>query len=561
MIKIRFLITHLLWLSICFNQWVKFQCAIRKPKRAQLKNLQKIMNHNQQTEYGIQYQFKAIKSVQQFKNHVPITTYEDYRPYIEAIKTGDDMHSLTSEIITLFEPTSGSSSASKLIPYTATLSKEFQNGIGPWLFDLYKHRKMRVTGTSYWSITPLTQGKSYTPSGIPIGFEEDSQYFGKIGKQLIDQIMSVPKEVKYIQSVESFKYITVLFLLRDAHLNLISVWNPTFLVMLLDELKHHWNELIKDIEHGTITVKEQIPDPILQILNKKNKPNKKRAKVLKKISPTAIKQIWPKLTLVSCWTEANAEPYYQDLQSKLGPIEIQGKGLLSTECFISFPLVKEPYSILSLNSHFFEFLPLNDPHDTKLLDELEVGLRYIPIVTTSGGLYRYNLSDIIEVMGFKKGVPLLKFIGRQNNVVDHFGEKLNEAHVSQVLARVFQQMNLFPTFYMVAFDSSNRIPHYTLYLELDDDITIKAIIPTLVKQVDELLDENFHYHYCKKIGQLGHLRLFQIHSNGKESYINRLQAQGMKLGNIKPTTLSPITNWNEYFNGSFTNLKQNSLNR
>lgn len=543
MIRIRYFFTHLLWLCMCSLQWLKFHYKIKRSKRTQIRYLQQIIKLNQHTTFGKDHRFNQIKNVQDFKQNIPIRTYEDFEPYITKVTSGDDLDALTSDVIKLFEPTSGSSSSSKLIPYTKTLSNEFQNGIGPWLFDLYRHKKMSLTGTSYWSITPLTEGKSFTATGIPIGFEEDSQYFGKIGKALIDQIMCVPKEVKNIQSVSTFKYVTLLFLLRDEHLNLISVWNPTFLVLLLEHMNHHWHDLLNDIERGTITITDDTPNQVLQVLNKKNKPNKRRTQYLKKLNPNAISQIWPKLKLVSCWTEANAEPYYQELKLLLGDIEIQGKGLLATECFISFPLIKQPYSILSLNSHFFEFLPLHNQQDTKLLDELEIGKQYVIIVTTGGGLYRYNLSDIVEVMGYKKGVPLLKFIGRQNQILDHFGEKLNESHVSQVLTTLFKEMKLSPSFYMVAFDTSHDIPHYTLYIESNQ------ISSTMLKLIDHQLDENFHYHYCKKIGQLGNLRLFQIHSDGKVSYQKRLQENGMKLGNIKPSVLSKLSNWNDYFNG------------
>ncbi|MFW5913982.1 MAG: GH3 family domain-containing protein [Bacillota bacterium] len=338
----------------------------------------------------------------------------------------------------------------------------------------------------------------------------------------------------------------MLFLLHDQNLNLISVWNPTFLLLLLKKMETHWGALLKDIEHGTITLSDTESDEALSTLKRKIKPKRKRAADLKSLSSKDIDGIWPKLRLVSCWSEANAEPYYQELKAKLGPIEIQGKGLLATECFISFPLVKASHSILALNSHFFEFLPLEEPcDDTKLFHELTVGAQYIPIVTTGGGLYRYNTNDVVEVKGFKQGVPLLKFTGRKDRVSDHFGEKLNEAHVTETLSQVFKRHSTSPAFFMVAFDDLHPLPHYTLYIQTD------TIDINIVKEIDQRLDANFHYHYSKELGQLGNLRLFLIDSDGMGTYTRRLQENGMKLGDIKPATLSSYTNWHAYFKGDF----------
>jgi len=42
---------------------------------------------------------------------------------------------LTEEPVLLLEPTSGSTSAKKLIPYTRGLQREFSSAIGKWLWD------------------------------------------------------------------------------------------------------------------------------------------------------------------------------------------------------------------------------------------------------------------------------------------------------------------------------------------------------------------------------------------------------------------------------------------
>jgi hypothetical protein len=67
---------------------------------------------------------------------VGVSVYEDYLPYVDRLIQGEGRQ-LTLDRVTLLEPTSGSSSASKLIPYTKALQREFMAGVKPWLADLY----------------------------------------------------------------------------------------------------------------------------------------------------------------------------------------------------------------------------------------------------------------------------------------------------------------------------------------------------------------------------------------------------------------------------------------
>ena len=105
---------------------------------------------------------------------------------------------LTAEPVQMFELSSGSTTASKLVPYTKSLKSEFQRGIAPWIYNLYTNIPDLQGGPAYWSITPLTDGKRFTTAGIPIGFESDSEYLGFLGKWLVDSVMAVPNVVKNI---------------------------------------------------------------------------------------------------------------------------------------------------------------------------------------------------------------------------------------------------------------------------------------------------------------------------------------------------------------------------
>jgi len=87
---------------------------------------------------------------------------------------------------------------------------------------------------------------------------------------------------------------------------------------------------------------------------------------------------------------------------------------------------------------------------------------------------------------------------------------------------------------------------YTLYLQAPD-----AAAGVLGREIDAALAENPHYQYCRKLGQLGPLRIFIVRSAGHASYIQHCLKRGQRLGDIKPAALSAETGWSKRFDGSY----------
>lgn len=516
-----------LWVASCFPEWCRFQRAANRVEETQANLLQKYLRANQETEYGRKYQFAEIKSTSQYQKNVPLTTYDDYTQYILRIGDGEPSV-LTSEPVRMFELSSGSTAASKLIPYTSTLQAEFQRGIAPWIYNLYTNIPELQHGTAYWSVTPLVDGKRFTPAGIPIGFESDSAYLGLFGQWLVNSVMAVPNAVKNISDIDTFRYVTLLCLLRQPDLRLISVWNPTFLTLLLDPLVDWWDELFDDIAHGTSSKQDGnirfIPDP-------------KLARALRALSPSEPESLWRNLQLISCWTDGASAAYARQLEEKFPHVCLQGKGLLATEAFVSVPIVGVEGSVLSVNSHFFEFV--DDAGDVRLAHQIQKGKTYSAVISTGGGFYRYQLHDVVEVTGHWGGTPCIRFVGKEDHVSDWFGEKLEERFVAGVLSNVFMKRGIFPSFAMLAPDDVNGF-QYVLYLEHDH------VVDELSGDIDAALRANFHYDYCRKLGQLEAIEIVYV-KNGSETYLKACQARGQKLGNIKPSVLQKSTGWREWF--------------
>jgi hypothetical protein len=562
---------------------IVFNKALSCVKETQLKILLDTLNANVKTEIGKKYGFSSIRDVKRFKKQVPISNFADYESYVERIALGRQ-NVLTQDPVLVLEPSSGSTAPSKYVPYTQRLRKEYRRALAPWIYNLISCYPHITSGTAYWSITPVTHCTKQSPGGISVGFKDDSEYFGKFARFWIKKIFTIPQEVSQLEDITVFRYVTLLFLLKDRDLSFISVWNPSFLTLLLEPLWEWRDMLIQDIDNGTIASKMVITPDLRKRLVGMLSSDPNRAQELryifeecqlaesKKEKQYLYKLIWPKLSLISCWTDGNAALYISELKSYFPDIQIQPKGLIATEAIISIPLFGQKAGVLAVNSHFFEFIELTskgknikESSDTKLAHEVEVGKRYSVIVTTGGGLYRYHMQDYVEVIGYLGQCPVITFIGKSDKIVDLCGEKLNEQFVASILEEVFAKHKVKPTFFMVApcQDTKNNYYHYSLFLQVDQSsmLGINALQEINI-DVEQQLRKNFHYDYCRNLGQLQPIKIFLIspECQATSMYLHYRNRNGQRLGGIKPSVVDKGMNWQEIFYGSFVN-EHSSLSR
>ena len=538
-----------LWCLSCLREARAFRRALRDVAVTQERLLLATLKRNEATEYGRRHGFAKIRSADEYRERVPLTDYGDYARAVERIG-GGEKNVLTSEEVLLLEPTSGSARATKLIPYTASLKNEFGRGIAAWVWDLFSHDPRLMLGTAYWSITPLARRERRTPGGIPIGFEEDTRYLGGLGA-LLSRVMAVPSEVGHIDDIESFRYVSLLFLLRARSLALISVWNPTFLTLLMSRLPEWHPRLAHDLETGSLSPPKPIPQE--KSLSALDSPAPRRAAQLRtafrsgREPATAHSSLWPSLRLLSCWDEAHAALHAPEAARLFPHARVQGKGLISTECFVSLPLTGHTSAALALRSHFLEFVPHGSENETLLAHELEEGGRYGVVVTTGGGLYRYRMGDVVEVTGRLERCPLIRLLGKEDLVSDRFGEKLNEHHVSEALRGALARHAPDARFAMLAFEEESG--GYTLFVEAE--AARETALLSLARHVEGRLHENHHYRYCRDLGQLGHLRVFRVRRGAAETYQAVCRSAGQRAGDVKPVALHKKGDWSRRFEGRF----------
>jgi hypothetical protein len=538
-------------MASCYPAYLSFRRALLDPQTTQVNILKKIVKRHADTEFGRAHDFSAIRNVRDFQERVSVETYDDLEPFIERVRAGET-NVLTSEQVRLFERTSGSSSAAKYIPYTDSLRREFQQAVRAWIFDLYRRDPKLLHGRSYWLITPLSREKEITSGGIPVGFENDADYLGTPERKIAETLFAVPGELAQVPDIESSLYLTLRLLLQVDDLTLISVWNPSYLSILMQRFDLWAERLLEDLRQGTATLPNALNLP--PSLTKRLRAHPKRAGILKRVLKNAghprPQDLWPRLRLISCWTSGAARQSLEEIKRLFPGVHIQGKGLLATEGVATIPWTAAGGCLPALTSHFYEFL--SDEGEAKLVHELEANAEYSLLLTTSGGFYRYRLGDRVRVSQFHGRVPILEFVGRDDGVCDLRGEKLSPAFVQACLNEVLSEAGVTVRFAMLA-PRNHAVPGYVLYIE--SSTNPEQVGPALECK----LRANPHYDYCRRIGQLEPLEIYRIAHNAQEMYVTRCAELGQRVGSIKPTSLHRSGGWEDFFIGAFVAHPQKEL--
>jgi len=628
--NLKYMILNKLFIFFCKKSYKDFVSNIKsksKIRKTQVKILLEILKTNKNTEYlknfEIESQILNIENekelIEKFQNKIPIVNYEDIKEFLEKEKSGEN-NVLLSDKIKLFELTSGSTSDVKYIPYTEKFLKSYMNGVFAWIYNLYQNNKRLFLGSSYWSVSPILKREAVTSGGIRVGIEDDTSYFDKVSAFFLNKLFTVPKEIKNIQNMEDFLLITAVFLLLSENLAMISVWSPSFLMILLDFIEKNHKvicQIVKSEDLGTefFADKNLGNKKYFQIIQKKYRKlwKKNRSKflinyfekyeknILSKNDKTQNLEIteknneneimaenknletksgnkivenfvdysviWEKLSLVSCWADSDSYEIFIKLKEKLNfdkknmNLKFQGKGLMSTECIVSFPLENvENGSVVAYNSFFYEFIQVSgdelENSSPKLLDELERGERYCVVVTTNAGLYRYNTNDIVKVTGFYHKIPVVKFVGRMNNFSDIVGEKLENSFVEKQVLNLLKENNIKEEFLLFSpVKNENGKISYTLFLEIKNknkklDFEKLENKIKFENKLNEKLCQAFHYEYAYKLGQLGKVRIFLIEKDGLKTYTAE-KSKRQKIGDIKYRILDKNFGWENKFLGGF----------
>jgi hypothetical protein len=130
--------------------------------------------------------------------------------------------------------------------------------------------------------------------------------------------------------------------------------------------------------------------------------------------------------------------------------------------------------VLNVSSHFFEFVPEEerDSPDKEFLtaDQLESNREYYVYFTTSAGLYRYDINDVVRVVDFYRNTPVIQFVRKGQGMTSITGEKLTESQVTGALVDVVD-VHGFDILHFTACVEWSEPPYYAFYAELGESMS------------------------------------------------------------------------------------------
>ncbi|BDA72303.1 GH3 auxin-responsive promoter [Calothrix sp. PCC 7716] len=458
--------------------------AALNPEAAQLSLLHSILAPNADTVFGREHKFSQIKTTRDYYKFVPIRDYEGFRPYVDRIVAGE-AGILTSEPCTMLTLTSGTTGKPKYIPVTETSERLGSELMRQWLYRSLLNHPQFLSRAIVGVVSPAVEG--YTNSGMSYG-----SISGRIYQRIpyiIKRSYAVPYEVFELKDYDERYFAIACFAFR-CQVSYISTPNPSTLLRLAEVANTYKQDIIRAIHDGTFGTKSIKPQP-------------KRAKELDKIADRTNallpKDCWRHLQLIGCWTGGTVGIQAQKLANYYGAVPIRDIGYLASEARITLPYQDNtPSGILALTTNYYEFIPeeeLDSDNPTILLShEIELGKRYGILLTTTAGLYRYQIHDIVEVTGFYRKAPLLAFIRKSQDMTNITGEKMHVNHILMAMEIIRQKYNLPIVTYRFTPDIENQ--RYKIYLELDLELT-QTIQENLLQQIITAIDLQLCHINCE----------------------------------------------------------------
>lgn len=502
-----------------------FRRNLGQLEAVQRRKHQGLMRKLAATPSAKQFDLDAETDWQRYVERVPVSSYADWASSIEQLRAGGD--NLIDSPIARFQPTSGSTSAIKWIPYTKQFLSELDGAIVPWLADLYRQFPRIAQGSHYWSLSWLPTDMR---DGGSADLNDDMQLLSAGKRLLAAATQAVPEQVALAPTSQDAAFATLVMMVADTQLAVMSVWSPTFALTQLEQLGAWREEIAECLERGHWGARADA----LGFLHCPR--NLRQAALLRRWHgdpvPAFFRELWPSLALVSAWDTAAATRWAKVLHQYLPHAGFQGKGLWATEGVVTFPYRHQ--HLLAYQSHVYEF---EDLDSGKVIPawSLRVGQQVAPVISTGSGLLRYRMGDHLQVSGLVDTVPALTFLGREDGV-DLVGEKLSSQTAQQLLDGIASSFPVH-TVSLVALEESddNGRPGYIVLLEHDDDAELECVVGYAEKK----LQENFHYRLARSLNQLNPVRVIAAHDM-RDYYLDQCRQRGMIEGNIK---IEPLRRW------------------
>ncbi|MAG57181.1 MAG: hypothetical protein CMJ83_12885 [Planctomycetes bacterium] len=529
----------------------RFEAATLNARATQDAKLEEIVRTNEGTEYGKEYAFRAVKSLKDWQTAVPVITYEDIQERVERITRGEQ-NILTAEDPVMFARTSGTTGDAKYVPVTPTCQgRDHKDQMRTWFHHAAKKHPRIFSGKVVSLVSPAIEGRA--PSGVPFGSTSGHIYKNMPG--LVRSTYLVPYDVFELEDYEA-KYYIIMRLGLGAPVTFVATANPSSIVKMCEMANENSDQLLKDLHDGTLKTDLELSPSLRAQIEARMRPDPATARRLGKARERRAGMLlpadyWPQLDLIGCWKAGTVGSYLDKFPGWFDPegrrpMPVRDWGYLSSEARGSIPLSDDGSGgVLTLATNVYEFVEVDDlesdPENRKAwnflaVDEVEVGKEYYIFFTTTGGLYRYDINDVVEVVGHYNTAPEIIFRRKGRGMTSITGEKVSVNQVIAAFEQTAKEMHVVLDHFKAEADLDRA--RYVFMVE-----AAKGIAPdrrqTFLKSLDQKLSGlNLEYEAKRKSLRLNPPVLHTMRTGWYDAEKKRLIASGKRLFQAKTVLLA-----------------------
>lgn len=501
--------------------------------------LRQILALNGEAEWGRTRGLNGPKALDAFRS-LPLTTYQDYVPYIKRVAAGEQ-GVLTSEPVTYFAVTSGTTGPQKLIPVTPRQTSTIMRNM---LVPMGLAMKSGLLGPmrGRWLQIMTEQINGTTPGGIPKG-AATSGGMQKMGK-MAELIWTSPLSVVKIQDQMTARYLHLLFALGEERLWAMVAFFPSTLLFAFRDLQARAPQLLRDLADGTITNDIDLPAALRSELAGALKPNPVRARHLASLLERdrfTVREIWPQLGTVMTAGSGTFRFYIDQLQPYLGGVPVFSPVYASSEAAIGVGLsLDQPGYAISPASAYFEFVPADESDEANPtvlpLEGVRPDQEYELVLTNFAGLYRYRLGDMVKVLGFQGESPIVEFLRRKGQVINIVGEKASEPQIAPAFEAACREVGAAVLDYVVTPDANSTPTRYLLLVEELTPCDPQRLLEAFEQHLRRLAPD---YSWHRNLGDLGPMAAHLLQSGAFERYRDARVAAGASAAQVKIPHVAP----------------------
>jgi len=369
----------------------QLELFMKYPTEVQAEVLQYLLGYARETEWGKRYDFKSIKSEEEFRERVPLSTYEDLEPEIQRIRQGKANVMWPGEI-KWFAKSSGTTNAkSKFLPVSQEHIEDCHFKGGKDLLSIYCNL---YPETSIFSGMNLRLGGSTF-----VDNEEINSHYGDVSAIIIENL---PFWVE-VRSTPNNK------------ISLMSEWEAKIEAMSTTSMREDVASLA-----GVPSWMMVLLERVLDISGKKH-----------------IIDVWPNLELYM-HGGVNFDPYRAQFEELIGKDINYLETYNASEGFFGIQDLHKPGDMLLMLDYgiYYEFIPMEQFQGTDSnaigLEEVELDTNYAVVISTNAGLWRYLIGDTIRFTSLKP--YRFHITGRTKHFINVFGEELIIDNAEQALA-------------------------------------------------------------------------------------------------------------------------------